>query len=324
MKFENKNIIITGGSRGLGLALCEEFARQGANLLLIARDKEELLKAQSHLNEKFPERSFFILSCDLCSASSYKIIHQTALKVFPQVNLIVNNAGAIMVGPFTSMNEDDFRTQMEIHLFAPLKMIQLFLPDFIKQGSGQIVNICSMGGKVSVPNMLTYDASKFALAGLSQGLSAELKEKNIFVTTVYPALMMTGSPIQAVFKGQHGKSFDWFSCADYMPFVALPAEKAAKKIVNAAYHKKAELVIPWFAHLRVLGSAVFPNLMISTMRLINSFMPKEDSSIYKSGAEAQKEAHFFQKYFYEKAQKIQQRWNQSPKSIEKVKQTVTN
>ncbi|MFN3454821.1 MAG: hypothetical protein ACK41T_07650 [Pseudobdellovibrio sp.] len=132
--------------------------------------------------------------------------------------------------------------------------------------------------------------------------------------------MMTGSPIQAIFKGDQVKSFDWFACTDYMPFIALPADKAARKIIKAAHNKKAELIMPWFANLRVAGSALLPNLMISTMRLIHKFLPKGESSLHRSGFEVKNEAHYFQKYFSKKAQEIENRWNQKGKTHEKVLQ----
>lgn len=322
-KFKNKKVVITGGSRGLGLALCEEFANEGADILLIARDIEELKRAKNSLQLKYPERSFFTVAADLCQPESYSLIREQIDRHFFSVDVLVNNAGAIMIGPFSSMTENDFRSQMEIHLFAALKMIQLCMPDFESQKEGQIINICSMGGKVAVPHMITYDASKFAMAGLSQGLAAELKSKNIYVTTVYPAVMMTGSPIQAIFKGNHAKSFDWFASIDYMPLLSLPADKAAKNIVQAAHLKKAELVMPGFANLRILGSALLPNLMISTMRKIHSFLPQEESQEYKSGFEVKHLARFLQKYLADKVDKVEERWNQKGKNHQKVMQNFS-
>src|SRR5262249_50390239 len=119
------------------------------------------------------------------------------------VDVLINNAGTISVGPVETMTLDDYRRAMRTHFWGPLYTIHAVLPAMRRRGTGRIVNISSIGGKVSVPHLLPYNASKFALVGYSEGLRAELARDGIVVTTVCPGLMRTGSPRHAFFKGRH-------------------------------------------------------------------------------------------------------------------------
>src|SRR5437879_7816866 len=121
------------------------------------------------------------------------------------------------MGPIESMNTEYFEEAMLTHFWGPLYSILAVLPEMKAQRRGRIVNISSIGGKISVPHMVPYSASKFALAGLSEGLRAELARHNIVVTTVFPGLMRTGSPVNAMFKGQRPQEYAWFAISDSLP-----------------------------------------------------------------------------------------------------------
>ena len=142
-----------------------------------------------------------------------------------------------------------------------------------KRGQGRIVNISSIGGKVSPPHLLPYGASKFALTGFSEGLRAELAKDGILVTTVIPGLMRTGSPRNALFKGQHRAEYAWFSISDSLPILSISAEAAARKIVSACQHGDAELILSLPAQLAVRFHGLFPGLTAELMGLANHFLP---------------------------------------------------
>src|SRR5437764_2101577 len=116
-----------------------------------------------------------------------------------------------------------------------------------RRHSGRIINITSIGGKVSVPHLLPYGASKFALVGLSEGLRAELARDGVVVTTVCPGLMRTGSPRNAFFKGRHRAEYTWFTLGDSLPGVSMSAERAARKIIEACRNGTAEVVLSLLA-----------------------------------------------------------------------------
>src|SRR5207302_995684 len=140
---------------------------------------------------------------------------------FGRLHVLINNAGVIQVGPMEEMTLADYEDTMQTHFWAPLFTTLSVLPALRRQGEGRIVNISSIGGKIAVPHLLPYSASKFALTGFSEGLRAELLKDGIYVTTVCPGLMRTGSPRNADFKGQHRAEYAWFSISDSLPFFSM-------------------------------------------------------------------------------------------------------
>ena len=118
------------------------------------------------------------------------------------------------------------------------------LPEMRARRSGRIVNITSIGGKLGIPHLLPYSASKFAAVGFSQGLRAELAGDGIKVVTVCPGLMRTGSPRNAIFRGQHRSEYAWFSISDALPGLSISAESAARRIVAACRRGDAEVLFP--------------------------------------------------------------------------------
>ena len=130
-----------------------------------------------------------------------------------------------------------------------------------------------MGGKVSAPHLLPYNASKFALVGLSEGLHAEVAKDGIRVTTVVPGLMRTGSPRNAIFKGENKKEYAWFSISDSLPLLAMNSQRAARKIVNACIHGDAELVLTPQARAYIAFHGIFPGITAEILGLANRLLP---------------------------------------------------
>jgi short-subunit dehydrogenase len=286
-EIRGRSVLITGGSRGLGMALAQELLRQGARVSILARKGEELDRARTLLLSQFPQADLHLVAADVTDQTSLRTAIFDVVERWQGLDILINNAGAITVGPFATMNRADFEAQMELHFFAIVESTFAILPVFRQQGHGHIVNICSLGGKVAVPHMLPYDSSKFALAGFSQGLAAELAAENIQVTTVYPAVMRTGSPIQAVFKGQHEKEFAWFAAADVFPGLSMSPTKAAQKIIAAIQDEKAELIPFLPGKIRVAAAAFLPEIVANGMKLIASLMPSAQggSDVRRTGAQ---------------------------------------
>lgn len=143
-----------------------------------------------------------------------------------------------------------------------------------EQGGGRIANIASIGGKIGVPHLVPYAASKFAQVGLSLGLRAELARDGILVTTVSPGLMRTGSPRNAHFKGRHRAEYAWFSISDSLPLVSMSASRAAKLIVNAVRRGEAEVVLSLPAKVAAVAQALAPELMARALDLANRVLPR--------------------------------------------------
>jgi short-subunit dehydrogenase len=192
---------------------------------------------------------------------------------FGQIDVLVNNAGVIQVGPFDVMTLEDYELAMNVHFWGPLYTTLAVLPEMRKRGEGRIVNISSIGGKIAVPHLLPYCASKFALVGFSEGMRAELLKDGVAVTTVCPGLMRTGSPRNALFKGKHRAEYAWFAISDSLPVTSISAERAASQIVDACRRGDAELIITAQAELAVKFHGLFPGVTTDILGLINRFLP---------------------------------------------------
>ncbi|MBV8584837.1 MAG: SDR family oxidoreductase [Verrucomicrobia bacterium] len=269
--FARRAVIITGGSRGLGLALASQLAREKADLALVARDREELERAKAALSEY--GSTVTIWPCDVRDEAQLRQTIQEIGERFGRIDVLINNAGEIVVGPFESMNREDFERAMQIHFWAPLIGVFAALPFLRERSSAWIINIASFGGRVAVPHLGPYCVSKFALAGLSDSLRAELIREHISVTTVTPGLMRTGSHKNALFKGAHRKEFAWFSLGAANPLISMGADRAAKQIVNAARKRRASLTITLPAGAVVVAQALFPNLVARVLGIVAKLLP---------------------------------------------------
>jgi NAD(P)-dependent dehydrogenase (short-subunit alcohol dehydrogenase family) len=266
-----KVVFITGGSRGLGLVLAREFAKEGARLAICARDSDELDLARDELVMRGAD--VFTLVCDV---TDRKAIEDAVLAVqmhFGTLDVLVNNAGVIQVGPMETMTHEDYELAMNLHFWAPLHASLAALPEMGRRRSGRIINIASFGGKVAVPHMLPYSASKFALVGLSEGMRAELLRYGIYVTTVCPSLIRTGSHKHAMFKGQHKKEYTIFSLTGATPGLSMSAEHVAKQIVAACKRGDPEVLPGAPVRLASALHGLFPGLTTDVWGTVNRALP---------------------------------------------------
>ncbi len=285
--FAGKVVVITGGSRGLGLVMAREWAAEGARLALLARDPAELGRAQDDLATRGAD--VLPIACDVRDQHEAQRAIRRVIDHYGRIDLLVNNAGVIQTGPVEHMEIEDFESAMGVHLWGPLYTMYAAVPHMRRQGGGRIVNISSIGGKVSVPHLLPYCTSKFALVGLSHGMHAELAKYNIKVTTVCPGLMRTGSHLNALFKGRHREEFTWFSILDGLPVSSMDARRAARQIVEACRNADPELVISIQAQAATLFAAAFPGLTASLMTLFERFLPRptgDRGDVLKTGWES--------------------------------------
>jgi NAD(P)-dependent dehydrogenase (short-subunit alcohol dehydrogenase family) len=251
-----KAVFITGGSRGLGLVLAREFAKRGAEVAICARDSAELERAQADLRQRGHRAEAF--TCDVTDREQVSNTIEAVRQKFGRIDVLVNNAGTIAVGPIESMTLEDYRESLDVHFWGPLYTMTAVLPEMRRRREGRIVNISSIGGKVSVPHLVPYCAGKFALAGLSEGMRAEALKDGVYVTTIYPGLMRTGSSRNAWFKGQHRSEYAWFSISDALPLFSISAERAARTIVSACERGSSRVVLSLPAKVAAIGYQVIP------------------------------------------------------------------
>ena len=274
--FRNKTVLITGGSRGLGLEIARVLAREGAYLSLVARNSSTLEAARRELDQ-IGHRSL-VVPCDVRQQNEVDRAVRETVDSFGKLDVLINNAGIIQVGPFESMTMQDYQSAMETHAWGSLYSMLAAIPHMRTRGGGRIVNIVSIGGKVGVPHLLPYVMSKFAQAGLSEAIGAELARDNIFVTTVYPGLMRTGSHVNAVFKGNNKNEFAWFSIGAGLPLLSINAQRAARQIVEASRQRQETVVLTPAARAADVAHAISPGALNRSLRIINSLLPGMNSA----------------------------------------------
>ncbi|HKQ80133.1 MAG TPA: SDR family oxidoreductase [Blastocatellia bacterium] len=267
-----KRVLITGGSRGLGLALGREFISRGACVAICARDVEELERASSDLVR--PGRPVLALPCDVANLEEVGRMVAAVREHFGTIDVLVNNAGVIEVGPVETMTKSDYEEALNINLYGPLNTMLTVIPEMRQRGEGRIVNIASIGGKIAIPHMTPYATSKFALIGLSKAMRAELAKDGVIVTAVCPGLMRTGSPRNATFKGQHRAEYAWFSISDSLPLLTVSAERAARRIVTACQRGEAEVIFPLHAKIAAMAEAIAPEITAELLGFINRLLPE--------------------------------------------------
>jgi short-subunit dehydrogenase len=266
MNLRGKRAVVTGGSRGLGFALARELRARGARVAICARGEQQLLAAQAKLGD-----DVVAIPCDVTDRAQVDAF----LDEVGPVDILVNNAGVMAVGPWQTQTVDDYRELLDIHFFGVLHTTLAVLPSMIERGEGRIANVTSIGGKVSVPWLLPYNASKFAAVGFSEGLRAELAGSGVKVTTIVPGLMRTGSFLAAWFKGDRAAlEYSLFAPLSGTPATTVSAERAARTIVGAVRRGDAEVTLGLHALLASRTSGVAPAVVQAVLGLVARALPE--------------------------------------------------
>ncbi|MCX6049064.1 MAG: SDR family NAD(P)-dependent oxidoreductase [Chloroflexi bacterium] len=263
-----KTVLVTGGSRGLGFVLAREFAREGCGIVICARGESALEQARLALRAEGAR--VLAVPCDVTDQAQVADLIQQANRYFGGIDILVNNAGTIQVGPLQNVTLQDFENAMDTMFWGMVYTTLAVLPQMLDRNQGQIVNVTSIGGKVSVPHLLPYACAKFAATGFSEGLRAELSKTGLKVTTIVPGLMRTGSHLNALFKGQQQAEFTWFSLGATLPLISMDAERAARQIVDATKRGEAERVLSIPATVLASFHGLFPGLTSELLGLVNA------------------------------------------------------
>jgi len=267
----DKVVLITGGSRGLGLELARQLGMKGAKLAICSRTEKQLEKARVELATEGVD--VIALRVDVTNRAEVKSLIKDVVNHYGKLDVLINNAGIVQIGPQQAMTLKDYEEAMDTNFWAALYTIHHTLPYFFKQGGGRIVNITSIGGKIAVPHLLPYSVSKFALVGLSEGMHAELKQHNIHVTTVVPNLMRTGSPRNVLVKGDSEKEYAWFKHSDSNPLMSQDVQVAARNIIRALEYGEAESILGVTAKLATVVKGVAPSWVSALLSITNRFLP---------------------------------------------------
>ena len=241
-------------------------------MAICARTEEDIEVAIRELRDLGGTAQGF--RCDVRDVEHFEGMVEEIQGQWGDVDVLLNVAGVMEVGPLEAMTLDDFHEAMDINCWGPLHTTLAVLPAMRRRGWGRIVNVASIGGKRAVPHMLPYDVSKFALVGLSTGLRTELAKDGILVTTVCPTLMRTGSPRNAQFKGQNRLEYLWFSLGGSSPLVSMDAKRAAAQILRACQRGDGEVWIGNAFNPAMLASRLAPGLTSEILSLVAYCLPQ--------------------------------------------------
>lgn len=185
MNIKDKVVIVTGASEGIGKSLAEALAAKGAKLVLAARSEDKLKALAAALPGAMAIRA------DMRKAKDVEAIVDAATRAHGRVDILVNNAGQGMYGPLEATDIEQYKSMMELNVYAPLRAMQLVIPHMRKTGGGMILNISSMVSKNAYPSLGAYASTKYALNALSYTARAELAKDKIVVSVFHPKMTAT-------------------------------------------------------------------------------------------------------------------------------------
>ena len=189
MKLARKVAVVTGGSRGIGLAIATALLREGATVAICGRDDNELRNARANLDSAYPGR----LTATACDVSKLEDVRAFVERVAASsgIDILVNNAGIVVIKAFDEMTPDDWNSTININLTGVFNFCHCVVPFMRRKGSGDIVNISSRSGRNPHPGGAAYCASKFGLNGLTEVLQIDLRKHGIRVSSIMPGRVST-------------------------------------------------------------------------------------------------------------------------------------
>jgi short-subunit dehydrogenase len=246
MKLQGKTVLITGASAGIGAACMEAFRHRGANVSGVARSHETLEQAAGN--------GSLVTAGDLTDPDVRQQCVDRTLERFGSIDVLVNNAGVGLYVPSWRAGEAETRAMLELNLFVPMAMTRLVAPQMVERRSGMIVNVGSIAGKVTLPWMTIYSASKYALGSLTDGLRIELKDTGVKAMTVCPGYVKTGFHSHMLggeipLSIQRSKKF------------AITPEQCAADIVAGVEREKRTVMSPKVGWLLVALARLFPGVV---------------------------------------------------------------
>ncbi|HLP90244.1 MAG TPA: SDR family oxidoreductase [Nostocaceae cyanobacterium] len=238
------NVIITGASQGIGKATARLFAQQGYDLVLAARNVEHLEVTANEIQQL--GRRVLAVPTDVTELSQVQNLINKALNEYGNIDILINNAGICLTGRVECTKLEDWQQLMDTNFWGYLHTINCILPHFLERGQGIIVNVGSVGGKVPLPNMTAYCASKYAVTGLTDNLRLELKPKGIHVGAVHPSVTKSNFMTRAQFRGRDAAETENYRQAmSNLLETNTPSqpEEVAKAIWDVVQHRKNEVVV---------------------------------------------------------------------------------
>jgi len=255
MRFRDHVALITGASSGIGAALAKEFARQGADVVLVAR-REDRIRSLAEEIEKMGKRAV-PLTCDVRSADEISQAVTQARAKLGKIDIVVANAGFGVVGNVETLKTQDFRRQFETNVFGVLNTFYAVSED-LRKTKGRFAIIGSVNGYVSLAGNAPYAMSKFAVRALADSLHQELAPSGLSVTHICPGF------VESEIRQVDNQGIRHERAKDRVPqWLRFPADQAAKQIVHAIFKRKREKIITFHGKVAVFLQRHLPCLFAS-------------------------------------------------------------
>ncbi|NSC24741.1 SDR family NAD(P)-dependent oxidoreductase [Streptomyces albus subsp. chlorinus] len=268
------SVLVTGGSRGLGLLLARQCVERRCDVTVAARDEEELDRAVGLLRRRARDTGVTGRVCDVTDRAAVRELVERTAEEQRGLDVVVANAGNIQVGPAEESGTEAFRSAMETMFFGALHTSMESLPHLRESpAGGRLGLIGSVGGLLPVPHLVPYSCAKSAVGALAEGLHAEEAAHGVTVTAVHPGLMRTGSHNQVELSGDEGSEFAWFATLAGLPGLSMDALRAAERIVRALERRRTRVVLTPAAQLGAKAYGVAPTLVTRTNEVVARLMP---------------------------------------------------
>jgi 3-oxoacyl-[acyl-carrier protein] reductase len=260
MKLQGKTALVTGASRGIGLAIAYELAKHGVTrLLLVARNEQRLAEIATDMEAIGVE--VIPLALDLTDRVKVNVVISQAWRDYGQIHLLVNCAGVAHQAPFLQSKLPQVQEEIAINLLGMYTITRLIARRMVSQREGTIVNVASLMGKVAAPTMSTYSATKFAILGFTQALRGELASHDVRVISLLPTLTDTDMVRDLqLFRG----------------LVPMSPQRVAQALILGIERNDREIIIGWQSHLAVWGNYLVPRLVDRVVQLASP-LPRKRS-----------------------------------------------
>lgn len=251
MRLSGKNVVITGGSSGIGESIAYKVAENGGIPILLARSLEKLKKISATIEEKY------LVSCpyyqlNIQELSKVEATFNDIIEEVGQIHILVNNAGFGIFDSVTDLNLNDMTSMFEVNVFGLIACTKAVLPGMLNADEGHIINVASQAGKIATPKSSVYSASKHAVLGFTNSLRMEVAVTKLHVTAVNPGPIRTGFFAIADKSGTYVKNIDRFM---------LESDFVAQKIVDAMNTSKREINLPVWMNVGSVMFQLFPGFM---------------------------------------------------------------
>jgi uncharacterized protein len=249
-QLKGKNIIITGASGGIGAEIAKLCAASGANLALLARSEDKLVRLQTELQESYQVR-VEVFQLDVADSEKIKEVFTTINSRFDHIDILVNNAGYGVFREAHLATIEEIKGMFDVNVVGLMACTSMVLPKMRERRYGHIINIASQAGKIATPKSSVYSASKHAVLGFTNALRMELSDLNVKVTAVNPGPIATNFFNIADEKGTYVKNVQRFM---------LKPEFVAKKVVDSMLTNTREINLPRWMNMGSIVYVLFPRL----------------------------------------------------------------